>query len=90
LYDALHDEKTHNSLCWNTDTGNGGYTHKFFRYATGKDELRQQRDAIADWSRQSYGWMGRTPDYKAAFASVLGANPEYYGQFADNARTWYK
>lgn len=34
--------------------------------------------------------MGRTPDYKAAFASCLGANPEYYGQFADNARNWYK
>lgn len=39
LYDALHDEKTHNSLCWNTDTGNGGYTHKFFRYATGKRRI---------------------------------------------------
>ncbi|APC10508.1 MULTISPECIES: 4-hydroxyphenylacetate 3-monooxygenase, oxygenase component [Providencia] len=90
LYDALHDKTTHDQLCWNTDTGNGGYTHKFFRFATSADELRQQRDAIADWSRQSYGWMGRTPDYKAAFASCLGANPEYYGQFADNARNWYK
>ena len=34
--------------------------------------------------------MGRTPDYKAAFGSALGANPEFYGRFADNARTWYK
>ncbi|MEX0633813.1 hypothetical protein M8494_24765 [Serratia ureilytica] len=23
-------------LCWNTDTGNGGYTHKFFRYAAAR------------------------------------------------------
>ena len=52
--------------------------------------MRQQRDAIADWSRQSYGWMGRTPDYKAAFGCALGAYPEFYGQFADNARHWYK
>ncbi|NTX80184.1 4-hydroxyphenylacetate 3-monooxygenase, oxygenase component [Serratia proteamaculans] len=90
LYDALHDPVSQDSLCWGTDTGNGGYTHKFFRYARSPDELRQQRDAIADWSRQSYGWMGRTPDYKAAFGSALGANPEFYGQFADNARHWYK
>ncbi|OCA53699.1 4-hydroxyphenylacetate 3-monooxygenase, oxygenase component [Photorhabdus namnaonensis] len=90
LYDALHAPETHDVLCWNTDTGNGGYTHKFFRFATSADDLRQQRDAIAEWSRQTYGWMGRSPDYKAAFGNVLGAFPEYYGQFADNARTWYK
>lgn len=90
LYDALHDPQSHEQLCWNTDTGNGGYTHKFFRYATSPAELRQQRDAIAHWSRQNYGWMGRSPDYKAAFGSVLGAFPEFYGQFADNARNWYQ
>ncbi|CAI8901192.1 4-hydroxyphenylacetate 3-monooxygenase oxygenase component [Pseudomonas chlororaphis] len=90
LYDALHDPETKDKLCWDTDTGNGGYTHKFFRSAKSADDLRQQRDAIAEWSRLTYGWMGRSPDYKAAFGSALGANPEFYGQFADNARTWYK
>lgn len=50
---------------------------------------RQQRDAIAEWSRLSYGWMGRTPDYKAAFGCALGANPAFYGQFEQNARNWY-
>ncbi|PHM70914.1 4-hydroxyphenylacetate 3-monooxygenase, oxygenase component [Xenorhabdus kozodoii] len=90
LYDALHAQETHDALCWDTDTGNGGYTHKFFRFATSADDIRQQRDAIAEWSRLNYGWMGRSPDYKAAFCCSLGAYPEYYGQFADNARTWYK
>ncbi|WP_316045211.1 4-hydroxyphenylacetate 3-hydroxylase N-terminal domain-containing protein, partial [Escherichia coli] len=75
--------------CWNTDTGSGGYTHKFFRVAKSADDLRQQRDAIAEWSRLSYGWMGRTPDYKAAFGCALGANPAFYGQFEQNARNWY-
>ena len=90
LYDALHAPESHDRLCWNTDTGNGGYTHRFFRYARSVDEIRQQRDAIADWSRYSYGWMGRTPDYKAAFGSALGANPDFYGEYAANARSWYK
>ncbi|WP_035060190.1 4-hydroxyphenylacetate 3-monooxygenase, oxygenase component [Andreprevotia chitinilytica] len=90
LYDALHDPASKDELCWDTDTGNGGYTHKFFRYARSADDLRQQRDAIAAWSRLSYGWMGRSPDYKAAFGCALGANPEFYGPYEANARTWYK
>ena len=90
LYDALHDPETKDQLCWETDTGNGGYTHKFFRYARNAEELKAQRDAIADWSRFSYGWMGRTPDYKAAFGASLGANSEFYGDYADNAKAWYK
>ena len=90
IYDALHDPATKDKLCWPTDTGSGGYTHKFFTIARNADDLRQQRDAIADWARLSYGWMGRTPDYKAAFGQALGANPEFYGEFADNARNWYR
>ncbi|EAO8256553.1 GHKL domain-containing protein [Salmonella enterica] len=89
LYDALHKPSMQDTLCWNTDTGSGGYTHKFFRVAKSADDLRQQRDAIAEWSRLSYGWMGRTPDYKAAFGCALGANPAFYGQFEQNARNWY-
>ena len=63
MYDALHKPDMQDTLCWGTDTGSGGYTHKFFRVAKSADDLRQQRDALAEWSRLSYGWMGRTPDY---------------------------
>ncbi|MDL4915869.1 MAG: 4-hydroxyphenylacetate 3-monooxygenase, oxygenase component [Enterobacterales bacterium endosymbiont of Blomia tropicalis] len=90
LYDALHAPASHDNLCWQTDTGNGGYTHRTFRFARSAEEIRQQRDSIASWSRLTYGWMGRTPDYKAAFACSLGANPEFYGEYAGNARHWYK
>lgn len=87
LYDALHDPKTKPVLT--TDTGSGGYTHRFFRYARSRDDLIAQRDAIAAWSRQTYGWMGRSPDYKASFTNTLGANADFYGKFSDNARSWY-
>lgn len=42
LYDALHDPASHPRLCWQTDTGNGGYTHKFFRFARSPEEMRQR------------------------------------------------
>ena len=48
LYDALHKPEMQDSLCWNTDTGSGGYTHKFFRVAKSADDLRQQLTAGFD------------------------------------------
>jgi 4-hydroxyphenylacetate 3-monooxygenase len=90
LYDALHDPKTKDVLTAMTDTGSGGYTHKFFKAAHSREDVIAQRDAIAAWARISYGWMGRSPDYKAAFLNTLGANAEFYEKFADNARAWHK
>jgi len=90
LYDALHDPATKDALTTTTDTGSGGYTHKFFRVARSRDDLIAQRDAIAHWARMTYGWMGRTPDYKASLMNTLGANYQFYGKFADNARAWYR
>jgi 4-hydroxyphenylacetate 3-monooxygenase len=90
LYDALHANDSHAVLTAPTDTGSGGYTHKFFKVAKSREDVIAQRDAIAAWARITYGWMGRSPDYKAAFLNTLGANAEFYGPFADNARAWYK
>ena len=90
LYDALHDEKHHDTLCTPTETGNGSYTHKFFKAPRNAEELLGGRDAIAEWARITYGFMGRSPDYKAAFLATLGGNPEFYHPFDGNARRWYK
>src|SRR4051794_24280566 len=66
LYDALHDPAAKDVLTCPTDTGSGGFTHKFFRVAKSREDLIGQRQAIAHWARLSYGWMGRSPDYKAS------------------------
>jgi 4-hydroxyphenylacetate 3-monooxygenase len=47
------------------------------------------RDAIAEWARVSYGWIGRSPDYKAAFLATLGANSSFYEPYEENAKRWY-
>ncbi|SED92331.1 4-hydroxyphenylacetate 3-monooxygenase oxygenase component [Rhizobiales bacterium GAS191] len=90
LYDALHDPKHKDKLLVPTDTGNGGMTHAYFKAPTNLAESIAGRDAIAEWARLTYGWMGRAPDYKAAFLATLGANAEFYDPFQDNARRWYK
>jgi 4-hydroxyphenylacetate 3-monooxygenase len=90
LYDALHDPAAKDVLTCPTDTGSGGFTHKFFRVARSREELIGQRDAIAQWARMTYGWMGRTPDYKASLMNTLGAHHAFYGKFAENAKNWYR
>lgn len=87
LYDGLHDGSVKTVP---TDTGNGGYTHPFFKAPHSVQDLVDSRQAITDWSRLTYGWMGRTPDYKAAFLGTLGANADFYAPYDDNARRWYK
>src|SRR4029077_15265484 len=39
LYDALHDEKTKGVLTAPTDTGSGGYTHKYFKVARSREDV---------------------------------------------------
>ena len=90
LYDALHDPKTKDLLTSPTDTGSGGYTHKFFRVARSREELSRSATPSPHWARMSYGWMGRSPDYKASLMNTLGANHQFYGKFADNAQAWYR
>jgi 4-hydroxyphenylacetate 3-monooxygenase len=89
LYQALHEPEAEGVLRIPTETGNGGFTHPFFRTAHSSEDLIAARDAIVAWQRMVYGWMGRTPDYKASFLGTLGANADFYGPFKDNALRWY-
>ncbi|XVV06624.1 4-hydroxyphenylacetate 3-hydroxylase family protein [Actinosynnema sp. CA-248983] len=90
LYDALHAPEAQGVLSVPTDTGNGGFTHPFFKAPRSVDDLVRSRDAIAAWQRMVYGWMGRTPDYQAAYFGTLIANSDFYGPFKDNALRWYR
>mgnify|MGYP001352933162 CR=1 FL=1 len=90
LYDALEDPLMSDRLLVPTDTGSGGFTHAFFRASRSQDDLRAGRDAIETWQRLGFGWLGRTPDYKAALITGLGTNPDWFGEFAGNARHWYR
>src|SRR5277367_5789030 len=90
LYDALHDPKHADKITVPTDTGNGGKTHAFFKAPKTMEDLLAGRNAIAEWAKITYGWLGRSPDYKASFLATLGANAEFYEPYADNARRWYR
>ena len=90
LYDALHEDHTRGAGVLTMPTDWGGFTHRYFRAPTTLPEQVAGRDAIAAWARLTYGWLGRSPDYKAAFLATLGANAEFYAPYQENARRWYR
>ena len=90
LFDALHDKKHADKIMVPTDTGNGGKTHAFFKAPRTLEDLLAGRNAIAEWAKLTYGWLGRSPDYKASFLATLGANSQFYDPFSENAKRWYK
>jgi 4-hydroxyphenylacetate 3-monooxygenase len=90
MYDALHDPSKAAALTTSTDTDNGGFTHRFYKVPHSADDLVGGRDAIAEWARITYGWMGRSPDYKASLTGTLGANAEFYAPYQENALNWYR
>src|SRR4051812_46496661 len=88
MYDALHDPERKDILTVPTEWG--GFTHRFYRAPETVEEQVAQRDAIAEWQKIAWGWMGRSPDYKGCFLGTLGANADFYRGFEDNARNWYR
>lgn len=89
FYAAMHDPKHQEQLLL-TDSF-GITTHKFFAPSYGSEELLAARDAIALSQGINYGWLGRTPDYKAAFMAHLADNADFYDtDYRDNAIGWYK
>src|SRR6202158_3979977 len=90
LYDALHQDHDEKKGVLTCPTEWGGFTHRYFVAPRSAEELVAGRDAIAAWARLTWGWLGRSPDYKAAFLATLGANAEFYAPYQENARRWYK
>ncbi len=88
LYNALHDERVRDIMT--TIDGDGLVTHRFFTSSYSSADLLKAREAIAHWARLTFGFMGRTPDYKAGFTATLGSYPEFYAPFAENAKRWYR
>ena len=88
VYDAMHAERTRDIITIPTE--NGGYTHRYFVAPKTTEEQVASRDAVAETQRVTYGWMGRSPDYKGSFLATLGANSAFYRGYEANALRWYR
>src|ERR1700756_2334985 len=85
LYDALHRDHAEQANVLTCPTEWGGFTQKYFVAPRSAEDLVAGRDAIAAWARLTWGWYGRSPDYKAALTATLGGNTEFYAPYQENA-----
>lgn len=88
FYDAMHDPARQDIITGNTEWG--GRTHRYFQAPRTVQDQIAARDAVAESQRISYGWMGRTPDYKGSFLATLGANAAFYKGYEQNSLNWYR
>ena len=88
MYDGLHDTELSKKLV--TENEYGDKTHWFFKTPRTAQDLLHTRDAIAEWSKLNYGFMGRTPDYKASFIGHLEGYSDFFKGFEENAKAWYR
>jgi len=90
LYDALHRDHAEKKNLLTCPTEWGGFTHPYFIAPRSAEDLVVGRDGIAEWARLTWGWLGRSPDYKAALLACLGGNLEFFDPYQENARRWYR
>ena len=90
LYDALHRDHAERKNLLTCPTEWGGFTHPYFIAPRSAENLVAGRDGIAEWARLTWGWLGRSPDYKAALLACLGGNIEFFDPYQENARRWYR
>ena len=90
LYDALHRDHAEDKHVLSCPTEWGGFTHRYFVAPRAAEDLVAARDAMAEWARMTWGWLGRSPDYKAALTATLGGNTDFYEPYQENALRWYR
>lgn len=73
LYDAARDDE----ILTGADA-DGRRTHRAFYIARSYDDLVAKRRAHRAWAKQSFGFLGRSPDYMASGAAGFAARPDIF------------
>ena len=91
LYDAASDPS--NNMIF-TAPETGAPSNKAFMIPRSGDDLRQRREAISQWARQTNGLLGRGPDHVAGFCAGFASAPEVFARggeaFGQNVTRFYR
>jgi 4-hydroxyphenylacetate 3-monooxygenase len=87
LYDLQHAARYRETLTF--EEGGRRYGMSFL-VPQSQADLARRSAAYKCWADQHLGMMGRSPDYLNAVVMAYGASAEYFGEFADNVRQYYR
>jgi 4-hydroxyphenylacetate 3-monooxygenase len=90
---ALYDFAAEPANQMVVDAG-GVEINKVYMIPRSQEQLRERRLAIASWSRQTHGFVGRGPDHVGGFFAGFASRPEVFARgeprFATNVEDFYR
>lgn len=89
LYDLQFDERYRDFMLFpSPDTGDLVGTQ--FLIPKTPEDLLKRRKMHKLWADATFGWMGRTTDFIAAMMVAWNGNADFFGEYADNVRNYFK
>lgn len=94
LYDMTHQERFRDVLTYTSPTS-GQAVHRAFQIPRTYEDLVARRQALKLWSEATFGFLGRSPDYKAAMWAGFASAPDFFDDgsehdFAGNVTRHYE
>lgn len=77
LYDMTHHERFRDALTY-VSPATGQRVHSAFLIPRSYDDLVARRTAMKLWSEATFGFLGRSPDYKASMWAGFAADPDFF------------
>jgi 4-hydroxyphenylacetate 3-monooxygenase len=88
---AFYDKKADPALRQQMAYEDNGQTYSiYYLKARNRDDLARRTAAHRILAEDSYGLLGRSPDYIASFVTGMNLKPEIFGKFAGNVRAYYE
>ncbi|AXF56962.1 4-hydroxyphenylacetate 3-hydroxylase family protein [Salicibibacter kimchii] len=86
LYDMQHDPKYQDSITRISDE-TGERVSNAFIVPKNYDDLMARKDLYSTWAEETFGLMGRTPDFLNITVTSMASSPEFFDDFNPQ---WYE
>ncbi|PTQ55807.1 MAG: 4-hydroxyphenylacetate 3-monooxygenase [Candidatus Carbobacillus altaicus] len=90
---ALYDiqwEDVHRAYTLYTEPSTGDMTGSSFLVPRSREDLLKRRLQAKLWAEQTYGLMGRSPDFLNAMLTAWYINRDFFGPYADNVKRYFE
>lgn len=87
FYDYKADPANRDTMAYTDEDGE--LVSMYYKKAKTREELQARSTAHQRLAEQSYGFLGRSPDYIASFVTGMALRPEYFEDRSDNLLSIY-
>lgn len=89
LYDLQHQSDTRDTLTYKSPLS-GDQVGLSYMIPKTKEDLVKRRRMIRTWAEQSFGMLGRSPDYMNTVTMTFGSAAPTFDKYADNVKNYYE